>query len=648
MAVAITGVGAVSALGTGVDALERRLLNGESGITGHPDYRSDPAFPVAAVDIRTSIEEDRARRHAVLAAKEALEDAGWSPVDVASPRTMLVVATTKAGLNVAERAMERRVAAEHVEQAFLFALAPRLAEALGMTGPRHTVSLACASGIVAVGLARQALLRGDADRALVVGADALCNFIFRGFATLQALDPAGSRPFDARRAGLTVGEGAAAVALDRGDGPVLTLGYGASNDANHITGPARDGRGLVAALEQSLAEAEVPPANVGFAVLHGTGTRYNDAMEGVAYAKVFGERALPALSIKGAVGHTMGAAGLMNLVVAVRGLLSNRVPPSVGMSSPDLDIPLDVVSGEPRSVSSSWAVTSASGFAGVNAAVVIGRSHPSGLAPGREGGSVRVASGADKANVSLVTGFARLEGDRAAAVDRIGARAARRLDDLCLFGVAAAESLLSQVGLSPETFAAEPHGLVLGTALGCLESDYGFYVRELDPERYDPSPRLFAYTLPNIVLGEAAIRYRWPGENVVLSAGRVSGLAALLEADRRIKTGVWARALVLSVDAVGPAAEKLTIEASPVATAWLLEREDIAAGAADGYGTLDGQVQGAPVGDLAAFESPAEPLGSAGMETLASLVLGRQSGAVEVTCPSGYAAAVEWRAKGSG
>ena len=512
-------------------------------------------------------------------------------------------------------------------------------------GAVQTVSLACASGVVAVGMARQAILRGEVDRALVVGVDALCNFIYRGFATLQALDVDGARPFDAHRAGLTVGEGGMAVTLERANGDLCVLGYGGSNDANHITGPARDGRGLVAALERAFDGTNLKPEQVGVGVLHGTGTRYNDAMEGVGYGRVFGPNAMPTLSVKGAIGHTMGAAGLANIIVAARSLRDGRVPPNVGLREQDPEIALDIVNGPPRSVARPYAVTSASGFAGVNAAVLLG---PARQEPPRGRRKKQTPTPPNRPE-PVVTAHVQIPSDRASAVARIGARAARRLDDLCVLGVAAADTLIASSALSPGDLQAEPLGLVLGTALGCLESDHGFYLRELNPEAYDPSPRLFAYTLPNIVLGETAIRHRLTGENVVVSAGRASGLVALTEADRRIRSGAWARAMVLIVDAVGPAAELLAPKMTGVAWAWLLEQRSLAtARGAEIWGVAQGTVRRAPVGDLrtpARVVPPAdggEPLGAAGLEALSQHLRNRAPGTVEVVCPSGYAARVEW------
>jgi 3-oxoacyl-(acyl-carrier-protein) synthase len=603
---------------------------GEAGAALVPlRARSREAGPDPAAEDDEAL---RALALALAAAREALAGAGWDAE--ARAGAALVVATTKGTLAAT---LARLAGGAAPAPAPLSGLAPRLAAALGLGGPRSTVSVACASGLAAAGLARQLILRGAAPRALVVGVDALTAFVHHGFESLRALDPAGARPFDAARAGLSVGEGAVAVALERGPAPVRLVGYGASNDAHHITGPARDGAGLSAALEGALAEAQLQPQAVALAVLHGTGTRYNDAMEGEACARTFGPRAVPVTSVKGAVGHLMGGAGLLNLVVAAQALLRGQLPPVAGLAVPDPELPLDVVAGAPRPVAGRWAVASASGFAGVNAAVVLAGPAAS-LAPQDD---LRwAASGAETATPpavrAVVTAAVTLPPERAALAPRLDPRTARRLDDLCLFGLVAADAALAAAGLTPEALAARPHGLILGTSSGCLESDAAF-----EGSRQSggppPNPRIFAYTLPNIVLGELAIRHHLTGENLVLSAGRASGLAAVAEAAARVEAGEWGAALVLAVEVPGPGAARLAAPEAPEGRVVALVVEAEAAARARGARVLGG-LRAVPVQGHGAVEA-----GSAGvgLDGLLLALHGGAVGAVHAVCPSGYEVAVE-------
>lgn len=556
---AVTGLGAITPFGPDLGSLWAGVWAGESRLSAGKDL-GDPAQPpgwVAAVQTPLSHEGPRALAMAAHAAQAALDDAGWDRARRAEPEAALVVATTKADLGSAQAFLRGQGAADQLPQALLFALAPALAQALGWGGSVHTVSVACASGLAAVEHARQLILRGAASRALVVGVDALSDFVYRGFTALRALDPQGARPFDAHRAGLSLGEGAVAVVLepDR-PGRAQLAGYGASNDAHHITGPAKDARGLVRAMQDALQDGH---GRLALAVAHGTGTVYNDAMEGLAYARMLPQ--VPVTGVKGAVGHMMGAAGLMNLAVAVQALQTGTCPPVSRLETVDPRIELDLVQGASRRVDGDEALVSASGFAGVNAALCLCRGsgpRPVKAAPVRR---------------AWVSASVDLEPSRPTWAAQLGAKTARRLDDLCLFGLAAVDALLLQAGLPPGALQGGRHGLVLGTALGCLESDLEFYTGAHKTQGPPSNPRIFAYTLPNIVLGEVAIRHGLMGENLVVSAGRVSGLSALIEAAGRVQSGAWTRAVVLMVEAAGPGASALQSPPVARASAVLLEAQ---------------------------------------------------------------------------
>ncbi len=363
----ITGIGAVSALGVGSDALWSGALEGRVGIVERA-YGDLVAY-VGGAPVESAPGE-RAWRLARLATGEALAQAGGADSEMA-----LVVATTKAAIERGQRYLEGDAPAQALYEMPLHRMATRLARELGLRGPVRTVSVACASGTTALGHAMRLIRRGRARRVLVVGADALCGFIVRGFASLRALADAPARPFDADRTGLSVGEGAAALVVEAGDGPALAriAGYGGSNDANHITGTSRDGSGLARALRLALADAGIDGAQVDLVSAHGTGTRFNDAMEGKGYRSVLGGNRAAVHGMKGATGHAMGAAGLLEAVLCVRGLQAGLWPPVAGLQTPDPEIDLDPVCGAPRPVDARWALSSSSGFSGINSAVVLCR-----------------------------------------------------------------------------------------------------------------------------------------------------------------------------------------------------------------------------------------------------------------------------------
>lgn len=242
----------------------------------------------------------------------------------------------------------------------------------GLPALRRTVSNACVSGAQAAIEAAELLLDGDCDRALVVGADGVTPFVAQGFASLGGLSATGARPFDALRDGLSPGEAGCACVLTRiEDAPAAPrmVGWGCSNDANHISGPSRDGSGLALAIERAL--EGIDRSTIVAICGHGTGTVYNDAMEALAFRAVFGKHVPPVFGIKGSIGHTMGAAGLLELEVSARVACTGVVPPTVGFRAGDEGSPLDVVHGSPRQLQPGLVLTTNSGFGGMNTAILV-------------------------------------------------------------------------------------------------------------------------------------------------------------------------------------------------------------------------------------------------------------------------------------
>jgi 3-oxoacyl-[acyl-carrier-protein] synthase II len=258
----------------------------------------------------------------------------------------------------------------------------RLAETarhIGASGRGMAINAACASSSTGIALGC-ALIAGGRERfVFVCGADTAGRFSHIGFSALKGLSEQPARPFDAARDGLTLGDGAVGILLcgDRdldlvaGDAPVRVSGWGLANDANHITGPARDGRGLAAAIRAALAAGRCGPEAVAAFCAHGTGTVYNDAMENAACHSVFGGRLLPAFSIKGAVGHTLGAAGGIEAAVSAFCLKNRIIPPTAGFRSGDPGSCL-AVSSAAAAIGSGPLLTTNSGFGGVNAALLLG------------------------------------------------------------------------------------------------------------------------------------------------------------------------------------------------------------------------------------------------------------------------------------
>ncbi len=242
------------------------------------------------------------------------------------------------------------------------------------------VNAACASSTVGIALGAQKIAFGEQFSVLVCGADLASRFVHLGFSALKALTAKAARPFDTSRDGLVLGDGACALLLadeqtaDENEFEKLAeiSGWGISNDANHITGPARDGIGLILAIQQSLRMAEMEADEVQAFCAHGTATQYNDGMELTAIETLFEQRRFPVFSVKGAIGHTLGAAGGIEAALSALALNEKVVPPTVGLLEPE-ERAEGRVSNKTQTFAGDNILTTNSGFGGVNAALMLKR-----------------------------------------------------------------------------------------------------------------------------------------------------------------------------------------------------------------------------------------------------------------------------------
>lgn len=259
-------------------------------------------------------------------------------------------------------------------------IASHLAAKHALNGPNITVSTACASGTDAIGIAARKIMAGKADIMFAGGVDVLSDFALLGFHSLQALTEEKVRPFDKKRSGLALGEGAAFVVLEsekhasRRGAKVYgrVAGYASRADANHLTGPHREGRGLADAMCQAMAEENLKQTGVDYINAHGTGTLYNDLMETKAIKKVFGKRAygIPISSTKSMLGHAFGASGAIESICCLLAIKNNVVPPTINFSESDPACDLDYVPNVSRQHKVRIAMSLSAGFGGQNAAIL--------------------------------------------------------------------------------------------------------------------------------------------------------------------------------------------------------------------------------------------------------------------------------------
>lgn len=288
----------------------------------------------------------------------------------------LIFASTVGEIDILESAILTG-SEECLKKSTLVSTANKLKEQFGLTKEPMVVSAACASASSAITRALSLIRSGQEDIVVVVAADIISDFVYSGFTSLLALDNETARPFDESRAGLSVGEAAGYVVLasekylkvNCKTAEFLISGAGQSNDANHMTGPSRDGSGLALAINRALISAKLQPGAIDAIAAHGTGTKYNDSMELKAFKNVF-DMPKVSFSVKGATGHTMGNAGLVQLLVSIKSIENSLIPKTVGLLKVDPEAESWVYNKSLEQTVDKVLIVNA-GFGGINAALIL-------------------------------------------------------------------------------------------------------------------------------------------------------------------------------------------------------------------------------------------------------------------------------------
>ena len=370
----IAAADCISCFGFGRDRLWQSLMNSECGFS-----EIDRFTTVNYVNSRAAMFDELNRvkpgdRFPYLLHKLPID------ADYFRGRTGVLTATTKDNIELLEMA-ERDNRPIESSDSICRLLDARLTE-LGLepAAPIRNINAACASATTAIIMAAAAIRRGDFDTFIIYSADIVSEFVFSGFSALKAMTETQSMPFDINRSGLMLGEAAGFVVLKSESqmkreslrSLAKVDGWAISSDATHITAPDREARGLIAAMGEAVAMAGLTACDISAISAHGTGTVFNDAMEAVAIENVFGKSPPPVFSIKGAIGHTLGVSGLIEVIVSADCLREQVIPPTLGVQTPE-----PAVSGSVMPVSQKidgeYMLSTNSGFGGVNAAVVLSR-----------------------------------------------------------------------------------------------------------------------------------------------------------------------------------------------------------------------------------------------------------------------------------
>lgn len=436
---------------------------------------------------------------------KVLDESGLS---LADPSVRLVISTTKGNVALLEGNTDNLP-----EDAFLYATAKKVGAYFNAATRPMVISNACISGVSAMVVGRRLILAGQCDHVIVVGCDMLCEFITTGFASFKSISSSNCRPYDAARNGLNLGEACACVLLtsDRSKAkqPYMRLeGGSVTNDANHISGPSRTGDGLYYAISNAMKEAGVTPSDIGFVNTHGTATAYNDEME--SKAVTWAELAdTPLNSVKGYIGHILGASGVVETLICLNELREKTVYGTYGFSEMGVPCPVNI-SSEHRPLEIQRCVKTASGFGGCNAAIVIAAEEcgdPDSICP--DAREVQVT-----AEYELPVSehpFAEQIREEYRALEDANMKFFK-MSDLCKAAYIAVENLLRERPLS-DKYERTDIAVIMANSSASLDTDleHQRILEQRLPE--GTSPAVFVYTLPSVAAGEICIRNKFQGDN---------------------------------------------------------------------------------------------------------------------------------------
>ena len=547
-AVIVVDQGLVSAYGDGVVCCADGLIAGRSVLVKAGDLFPAPLreMPVGSIP---GLGTGKGRLLRLL--ERLFSHAQLIPADAT-----IYAATTVGEIDVLEAAV-REGKTEDADESRVSTLGARVASLLNrspVTG--LTFSAACASSTAAVAMAASAIRRGEISCALVVGCDTISEFTLSGFSALMALDACGARPFDVYRKGVSLGEAAAYVVLMSEERAAqegravqgIVHGWGMTCDANHLTGPSRDGIPLADAIEQALSLSGLTADDVDAICAHGTGTLYNDQMEMLAFQRAMKQRKVPLFSVKGGMGHTLGAAGLAEMLLSLEFLKRATIPATVGLTatSPEAD---GWASAGPQVIPEDGVMmTTNSGFGGVNVTLIVGLTATSTRVSGAriEGQrnlrtkEQRTACNEVVKQIAFVPPkhFARFSSD----AQRASLALAEKLSNEGLF-LDANRLLRWNMEGSPLARV----GLLVWNREGSLKVNRAYFTDYVTTGSVLGRGQLFAATLPTSVASEVAIAFRLIGPIMYVADKDGSDVGARHVAEQCIADGLADAMILLDV-----------------------------------------------------------------------------------------------------
>jgi 3-oxoacyl-[acyl-carrier-protein] synthase II len=576
--VVITGAGLVTPLGLTRSQSWRAVLEMRCGIrpmsalesTAPPPGNGGQAPELPADFYPELNRETRYLRHAL---EEAMAEAKIaSGLPYATDRCGIVLGTTLHGMRSAGRFL--RTGDLSLLQDFLAGPVLRGAQSgIEFDGCAMTTCSACSSSLGAIALGVTLLQSEQLDLVVAGGYDTISEYVYAGFSSLRLVAGGPLRPFARDRQGMKLAEGYGIVVLERAESArrrgaevlAAVLGYGESADAHHLTQPHPTGEGAARAIREAVADAKLGAGEVDFVAAHATGTPDNDAGEFAAFSAVFGDRLgqVPVVAFKSHLGHTLGGAGAVELILSAMTLKEQIVPACVNVTPQDIDFPgLNLATGKPRPQVVRATLNTSLGFGGANTCMILGRPEfrpdPPASPGGKAGKSDVFITGIGVVfpgiigNEALARRLAMppdLEADsgnvaEAEIAELLSARRVRRMSDYVKVSLAAATLCLRDAGVSDLPQFMAGCAAILGTthgSAGYSETYYRQIVREGIPAA---NPMLFAEGVPNAAAAHLSLMLKLTGPCQTIIGSRTAGLDALRLAALRIGSGRWRSAIV--------------------------------------------------------------------------------------------------------
>ena len=530
----ISSYNIISSLGLSTRENIENLKKGISGIETVNDKKLSPeASPIFIVDTKKLEKEfseitdskkfTRFEKLAILSVNKALK---YTKIDIFDKNTVIILSSTKGNIDL----LDVNNYFEN-DRIYLWKSAEIIGKFFKNPNKVITISNACISGGLAIAVAKRILEAGQYKNAVVVGADIMSKFTLSGFQSFQAIGTDFCKPFDKKRDGITLGEGAGTLILTSdlqfaGDERIIVSGASSTNDANHISGPSRTGEELAFAVKTAMTEADKKTSEITYISAHGTATVYNDEMESKAVS-ISGLKHVPLNSIKGYIGHTLGAAGIIETIAGICSISEGFLYKTYGFSKLGTEQKVNVIN-KFRKIKLKNFIKTASGFGGCNMALVFEKLQDNLTQKTSQKiniNELKIVKKVEIKNNTVLIDNNEVFTKRSEPVFSDFAKSVYRefeikypkyykMDNLSKLGFLASEILLKNTTLS-EKYMPEEIAIIISNGSSSIDTDIKYQKTISSKKHYFPSPAIFVYTLANVVVGEICIRNKIKGENTV-------------------------------------------------------------------------------------------------------------------------------------